>query len=133
MAKRRILEDRGALPTEDGDLICGYQAMHEENFLSSCLREDVEGKEEEERWKQEEEAKEEERKCGKRGVEEEKREGVEMVSERICFDSSEEESVGNSCGFSWCVLASPPVVPDVTVPFSSVNVMCETVSSDSDC
>ena len=40
-----MLEDRGALPREDGDLLPEYHAMHEENFLSSWLREDVAGKE----------------------------------------------------------------------------------------
>ena len=46
IAKKKKLEGRGALPREDGDLLCEYQAMHEENFPSSWLREDVEGKEE---------------------------------------------------------------------------------------
>ena len=45
--KREKKEERGALPKEDGDLLRGYQAMHEENFLSSWLRENVEGEEEE--------------------------------------------------------------------------------------
>ena len=31
---------RGAFPKEDGDAISEYKAMHEENFLSSWLRED---------------------------------------------------------------------------------------------
>ena len=39
-----MLEDRGALPRKDGDLLREYWAMHQENFLSSSLREDVEGK-----------------------------------------------------------------------------------------
>ena len=39
-----MLEDRGALPKEEGDLIIEYKAMHEENFLSSCLEDDTEGK-----------------------------------------------------------------------------------------
>ena len=47
IAKNRMLEDRGALSREDGDLPREYQAMHEENFLSRWLREDVEGKGEE--------------------------------------------------------------------------------------
>ena len=41
IAKKRTLEE------EDGDLLPEYQVMHEENFLSSWLREDVEDKEEE--------------------------------------------------------------------------------------
>ena len=40
-------EDRGALPKEEGDLIRECKAMHEEDFLSSWLREDVEGRAEE--------------------------------------------------------------------------------------
>ena len=43
IAKRKM---RGALPREDGDLLREYQAIHEDDFLSSWLREDVEGKEE---------------------------------------------------------------------------------------
>ena len=53
--QKRMLEDRGALPKEDGDLLREYQAMHEENFLSSWLREDME-REEEERKRLNEEA-----------------------------------------------------------------------------
>ena len=45
--QRRMLEDSGALSREDGDWFREYQAVHEENFLSRCLREDVVGKEEE--------------------------------------------------------------------------------------
>ena len=44
LSKKRKLEDRGALPKEEGDLIIEYKAMHEENFLSSCLEDDTEGK-----------------------------------------------------------------------------------------
>ena len=39
-AKKRMLDDRGALPKEEGDLIRECKAMHEEHFLSSWLRED---------------------------------------------------------------------------------------------
>ena len=45
IAKKRMLEDRGALPKEDGNLLREYRAVHEENFLSSWLREDVGGEE----------------------------------------------------------------------------------------
>ena len=38
-----MLEDSGPVPKEEGDMIREYKAMHGENFLSSCLREDVEG------------------------------------------------------------------------------------------
>ena len=81
--------------------------MHAENFLSSWLREDVEG-EEEERKRLNEEVKEEESKSGKRDV--------EGASERVeiqtyCMDrlsskvfqgslsDSEVKSVGDSFGF----------------------------------
>ena len=35
-----MLRDRGALPKEEGDVIREYKAIHEENVLSSWLRED---------------------------------------------------------------------------------------------
>ena len=38
IAKRRMLQDRGALPRKDGNVLREYQAMLEENFLSSWLR-----------------------------------------------------------------------------------------------
>ena len=44
VAKKRMLEDRGALPKADGDVLREHQAMHEENFLSSWLKEDAENK-----------------------------------------------------------------------------------------
>ena len=43
VAKKRMLEDRRVLPKEDGNQLREYEAMHEENFLISWLREDVEG------------------------------------------------------------------------------------------
>ena len=44
LARNKALQDRGALPWEDGDTIREYKAMHEENFLSSWLREYGKGK-----------------------------------------------------------------------------------------
>ena len=44
IADRRMLEDRGALPTEEVDLTREYKATHEVTFLSSRLSGDVEGK-----------------------------------------------------------------------------------------
>ena len=44
--REKRLQDRGALPREEGDVIREYNAMHEENFLSSWLREHLVGKEE---------------------------------------------------------------------------------------
>ena len=42
IAHTRVLEGRGAVSKEDGDLFREYQTMREENFLSSWLRDDVE-------------------------------------------------------------------------------------------
>ena len=39
-----MLEDRGALPTENGNQLREYKATLEENVLRSWLREDVEEK-----------------------------------------------------------------------------------------
>ena len=41
-----MLQDRGVSVKGEGDIVREYKAMHEENFLSSWLREDVEGIEE---------------------------------------------------------------------------------------
>ena len=41
-----VLQDRGALPEEERDVIRELKAMHEENLLSSWLREDGEDKKE---------------------------------------------------------------------------------------
>ena len=37
----KMLEDRGALSEENGNQRREYEVMHEENFLSSWLREEV--------------------------------------------------------------------------------------------
>ena len=42
----KMLQDRGTLPMEEGDVIREYKAMPEENFLSSWLRADGKDKEE---------------------------------------------------------------------------------------
>ena len=63
-------------------LVCEYKAMNEENFLSSWLREDVEGTEER-RKEMDKEAREEERRSGKREVEMEK---GETVVKRRCVN-----------------------------------------------
>ena len=47
LVREKIMRERGALPKEEGHAIREYKAMHEENFLSSWLRED--GREKEER------------------------------------------------------------------------------------
>ena len=45
-AREKRLQDRGALPREEGDVVREYKAVYEENFLSSWLREDLVRKEE---------------------------------------------------------------------------------------
>ena len=45
-ARENVMKDRGALPEGERDVIREFQAMHEENFLSSWLREDGKNKEE---------------------------------------------------------------------------------------
>ena len=46
LSRENVLQDRGALLEEEGDVIREYKAMHEEKFLSSWLREDGKKKEE---------------------------------------------------------------------------------------
>ena len=46
LAGENVLQDRGALPQEESDVISEFQATHEENFLRSWLREDGKNKEE---------------------------------------------------------------------------------------
>ena len=41
-----MLQDRGALPEEEGDVVREYKAMHEDNFLSSWLKDVWEDKKE---------------------------------------------------------------------------------------
>ena len=72
------------MPREDEDLLREYQAMHEENFLSSWLREQVEGNQEE-RENMNKEVKEEECTSWEREVEGEK-ERVDTSSKRIFTD-----------------------------------------------
>ena len=43
LAREKELQERGAVPKEEGDVIREYNAMHEENFLSSWLRCDLTG------------------------------------------------------------------------------------------
>ena len=77
-----MLEERGALLEEEGDLVREYKAMHDGHFLCSCLREDVEGMEKPGR-----DAQEQEGKSGKREVAGE-RDRVEVNSKRVCFGRS---------------------------------------------
>ena len=41
--KKGMIENRGALPKEEGDLVRGYKFAHEDTFSSSWLRDDTEG------------------------------------------------------------------------------------------
>ena len=135
-SQKRMLEDRGTLSREDGDLLREYQAMHEENFLGSWLREVVEGKEEE-REKMNKEAREEEKKVG---IERwrEKGKGLGLAAKEsvriVCLAKfSRFSGVGNTLDFSVCVPVVSPFVPVETLFPSNVNVVCDAVFSDSDC
>ena len=46
LAREKMLQDRGALPEEEGDLVREFKAMHEDNLSSSWLREDGKDKKE---------------------------------------------------------------------------------------
>ena len=81
LATEKILRERGALHKEVVDAIREYKAMHEENFLSSWLRED--GREEEERTAKVNEENEEEWR-EKRKTEEEKEENKTVTVKRRC-------------------------------------------------
>ena len=81
LAREKILQDRDALPREEGDAIREYNAIHEWKFLSSWLREDLVGKEKREK--------------------EEKREGEKEENASVTVNLG-------SCGFSWCDLLEDP-------------------------
>ena len=75
MLPTKIVGRYGALPTECGNQVREYKAMHEESFPRSWLREDVEAEKAEMiEWKKE--AVEEECKSGKREVEREEEKTV---------------------------------------------------------
>ena len=78
--KRKMLQDRGTLPKEECDVIREYQAMHEENFVSSWLRED--GKDKKETWRYTGDFK---KNMGKKKIsEEEKEENETVIVKRRC-------------------------------------------------
>ena len=133
VAREKILQDRGAW----------YKAMHEDNYLSSWLREDLVGK------KKERTENKREKKEGK------KREEERVVARRRCvnpfsgeaFEESSSVEDSDSCGNSWGVLLGDScglservpevssgvlVVTDVTDSHSSLVVMGEASLSDSD-
>ena len=152
------LQDRGALPREEGDVIREYNAMHEENFLTSW--EDLVGKEE--RKKEEQNIREEVKKKGKREEEEqegEKEENEVVWVKRRCVDfiSSEASDIfsqgeelegsgvssgdsvddpGDLLGCDFGTLMGGSVVPvmmDVLVsPSSVVTEFCDCSSLGSD-
>ena len=47
LTRNKVLQDRGALPKEEGNVIGEHKAMHEENFLSSWLKSKEGGRKEE--------------------------------------------------------------------------------------
>ena len=106
---------------EEGDVIREYNAKHEENFLSSGLREDL-VEQEQGKQKVNERIREGERKKGQRGEERKREEGKEenetVSAERWCvglvsaeaFDIfSQGEDLESCGGTSWC---DPLVNPD---------------------
>ena len=147
LAREKILRERGALQMEEGDATREYMDMHEENFLSSWLRED--GREKDERTVDMSNENEEER-GEKRRREGEKEENETVTVKRRCdgFVSVESSAIFSqgrdleSCGdLSWeDLLDKPedlsgreseawvpvPVMPDVTdVPDSPSSVVTE--------
>ena len=81
VAREKMLEERDALPEEDGNQLREYKALHEENFISSWLRENVEGGEAEmQEWRKE--AGEDANEHAKRKVEGEERENGDQ--EKVC-------------------------------------------------
>ena len=107
VAREKMLQDRGALPKEEGDIVRECKAMHGDNFLSSWLREDVEGTEER-RKKMDKEAREEESRSGKREGEKGEEEAVGV--KRRCvnpfssdvFEEFTPVEDSDSCGDSVC-------------------------------
>ena len=112
----KMLQDRGAFPKEEGDVVREYKAMHEENVLSSWLREH--GKNKEERiMEADKETKEE---TGKKRIREEEK-------EESWGDSWDDPCVKSDCD-SGAGTSAPvvPVVTDVTdVPVSPSSVVTE--------
>ena len=46
LAKEKTMKERGELPNEEEDVVREFQAMHEEDFWTSWLREGEKSKEE---------------------------------------------------------------------------------------
>ena len=83
IAKKRMLEDRGALNKEKGNLVREHKATHEEHFLSIWLRENKKGKVEEEVVMTRRSQKEETMR-GKREVEEDMERSRVVISVLVC-------------------------------------------------
>ena len=131
-----MLEDRGASPKEGDTQFRECEAVHEEYFLSSWLREDVGGVTAEVQWPNEE-ANQEESKSVKREVEREE-ERVEI--KRRCWKAGVQQCfrgpasiqwmkgrvMGIPWAFSVCVLALSSFVTAVTVVLvSPSDVECD--------
>ena len=88
-SKNKALQERGALPRDEGDAIGECKAMHEENFLSSWVREFEKNKEggtvERNRAAKEEVSKRKKR-------EDAKEENETVVVERRCVNSVSAEA-----------------------------------------
>ena len=105
----RILRERGALPKEEGDAVREYNALHEENVLSSWLRED--GREKEERRAKMSDENEEERGEKRKRKEEKEENKTERVKGRCdsFFGGFSQGGDLESCGgLSWCDLLEIP-------------------------
>ena len=79
LARENVLQDRGEWSKEEGDVIREYKAMHEENFLSSWLREERNDREE---WLKEVDKETDEETCKTRTREEERRENETVSAKR---------------------------------------------------
>ena len=78
VAKNKALQDRFALPREEGDAVREYKAMHEENFVGSWLREDGKSKTREDIEVRED--------VGKKGKRDREKEEDETVVGRKCVN-----------------------------------------------
>ena len=87
LAREKMLQDRGVLLKEEGVVVREYKAMHEENFLSSWLREDRKDGEEKSKGNGQEDRRRDEQKADEGRGERRKRNGEvlkEGVWVRVC-------------------------------------------------
>ena len=142
LARDKRLQDRGALPRGEGDVIREYTAMHEENFWSS-LREDLVGKEDYGK-KEDKNIREEVQRKGNRDGEEEgegeKEQNVTVTVKRRCVNSVStvrfflQWLVGGSwdCGTRMERSVVLFVIDVLVSPSSVVTEFCDDVSVESD-